>query len=124
MWLGHERGKLFEIESLGKRDRRQLRSRLERLMQHLLKWRYHVEGRSQHGRSWQLTIREQRRRLQLLLNDSPSLRREVPALATDGYPYAREQALAEAGLPQAAVPQACPWTVEQLLDETFWPEGE
>ena len=38
-----------EIESLGKRDRRQLESRVERLMQHLLKWRYQPEER---GRGW------------------------------------------------------------------------
>jgi hypothetical protein len=112
-----------EIESLGKRDRRELRRHLERLMQHLLKWRYQSETR-QHGHSWQRTIREQRRQLGLLLDDSPSLCREVPLFIDAGYPRAREQALSETGLPEAMMPHACPWTFTQILDETFWPEGD
>ena len=34
-----------EVESLGKSDRRALENRLERLAQHLLKWRYQPERR-------------------------------------------------------------------------------
>ena len=35
---------------------------------------------------------------------------------------ARREAAAETGLPAATFPEACPWTVEQLLDEGFWPD--
>jgi Domain of unknown function DUF29 len=35
-----------EIESVGHSERRELRSRLARLLQHLLKWRYQPEHRS------------------------------------------------------------------------------
>jgi superfamily I DNA/RNA helicase len=31
-------------------------------------------------------------------------------------------ALDETGLPEAALPQDCPWTVVQLLDDGFWPD--
>ena len=50
-----------EIESLGKRDRRELESRLRVLMTHLLKWRHQSEERSG---SWGSTITEQRLRIQ------------------------------------------------------------
>jgi hypothetical protein len=62
-----------ELESLGKRDRRELASRLQVLVIHLLKWHYQPEGRVQ-GHSWRSTIRTQRLELRLLLQDSPSLR--------------------------------------------------
>ena len=60
-----------EIESLGRSDRRELRSRLTVLLMHLLKWRQQRERRST---SWSGTIREQRRQIELVLDDSPSLR--------------------------------------------------
>lgn len=44
-----------EIESMGRSDRRELKSRLIVLLTHLLKWRYQPEGRS---KSWSDTIRE------------------------------------------------------------------
>ena len=59
-----------EIESMGASERRELIDRLAVLLAHLLKWYYQPSFR---GRSWQLTIKEQRRQLQRLLKDNPSL---------------------------------------------------
>ena len=92
-WRELDYGNLAEeLEALGKRDRRELEHRLEVLVMHLLKWRYQPERRER-SRGWRSTIREQRRRLARLLQDSPSLRSEVPALLNDGYPHARGKAL-------------------------------
>jgi hypothetical protein len=107
---------------LGKRDRRELEHRLEVLVMHLLKWCCQPERRER-SRSWRSTIREQRRRLTRLLQDSPSLRSEVPALLDDGYPHARGKALDESRLPPETLPSTCPWTAVQVLDDEFWPEG-
>ena len=52
-----------EIESLGKRDRRGLRNRLQVLVIHLLKWSYQPERR-QTGPSWSSAIWEQRGRIE------------------------------------------------------------
>ena len=56
-----------EIESLGKSDRRQIQSRLEVLLIHLLKWRYQPEWRCG---SWRGSIFEARLRLRKLLAES------------------------------------------------------
>ena len=109
-----------EIESLGKRDRRGLRSRLKLLVMHLLKWRCQPEVR-QTGHSWWSTIRTQRRDIDLILEDSPSLRRQVPDMIEADYQAMRLDASGETGLPLEAFPETCPWTAEQVLDETFWP---
>jgi Domain of unknown function DUF29 len=107
-----------EIESLGKRDRRELESRLRVLMTHLLKWRYQSAERSG---SWRGTITEQRLRIQRLLRDSPSLLAQVQACAHSEYPDARTKALDETGL--LTLPETCPFTAAQILDTAFWPEA-
>ena len=111
-----------EIESLGKRDRRSLRNNLKVLLMHLLKWRYQPEMR-QTSRSWESTIIEHRDRIEVISDDSPSLRRQIPAILAGAYPRARRLASSETGLPLETFPGMCPWTVEQILDETFWPEA-
>lgn len=60
-----------EIADMGKRDQRELRSRMTVLVMHLMKWA--VQRKKRSG-SWKGTIREQRDQLNDLLSDSPSLR--------------------------------------------------
>lgn len=109
-----------EIESLGRRDRRGLGSRLEVLIMHLLKW-YYQPKMHETSHSWESTIIEQRGRIADILADSPSLRRQVPDLIDGHYLRARRLARSETRLPLETFPEACPWTDEQVLNETFWP---
>ncbi len=109
-----------EIESLGKRDRRGLRSRLEILVMHLLKWYYQPERR-QTGHSWSSTIWEQRGRIEQILADSPSLHRLVPDTIAQDFQRVRQRTSDETGLPLDLFPESCPWTVEEVLDVMFWP---
>jgi hypothetical protein len=55
-----------EIEGLAGRDKRELESRLEVLLSHLLK-RIYVKSENDIG-GWELTIREQRNQLKKILN--------------------------------------------------------
>jgi hypothetical protein len=109
-----------EIEDLAKRQENELERRLMRLMQHLLKWQYQTQRR---GSSWRGTIVEQRYRIRKRLSENPSLRRLVPGMLTEEYRLARLKASDETHLPEETFPSLCPWTVEQLLDETFWPDA-
>ncbi len=108
-----------EIESLGKRDWKELRSRLNVLVMHLLKYQHQPDHRSG---SWSSTIRTQRDEISTLLEQSPSLRRQVPILLTERYKTPRYNAADETGLPIGTFPEVCPWTAEQVLDEDFWPD--
>jgi hypothetical protein len=108
-----------ELESLGKRERKAFRSRLVILVAHLLKWRYQAAWQTP---SWRYTIREQRLAIAELLTESPSLRPEGPMILSAAYPRARLRALRETRLAEATIPETCPWTVEQVLEETFWPD--
>jgi Domain of unknown function DUF29 len=106
-----------EIESLGRGDRRQIKSRLEILILHLLKWKYQPEWRCG---SWRGLILGVRHRLEDLLEESPTLRRLPAECLPKAYARARRKALAETGLYR--LPEACPWTIEQILTEDFLPE--
>jgi hypothetical protein len=108
-----------EIESIGRSDRREIKCRLFVLLAHLLNWQRQPEMRST---SWAGTIREQRRKIEDLLDESPSLRPAVPEIAPLAYAEAREDAAEETGLPQGAFPEACPFTAEQTLSREFLPE--
>ncbi len=111
-----------EVESLGRRDKRELGSRLQVLLAHLLKWRYQPERRKD-NHSWSDTIVEQREQIEDLLADSLSLRPQVPDLLPLRYMRARQRALRETGFAEAILPQVCPWTLEQVLDDAFWPHA-
>ncbi|MDJ0680442.1 MAG: DUF29 domain-containing protein [Xenococcaceae cyanobacterium MO_167.B52] len=72
-----------EIEDMGRSEKRQLESRLEVLIMHLLKWQFQPNLRS---RSWQLTIKEQRLRLEKLLAENPSLKSKLTDTKEKVYP--------------------------------------
>jgi hypothetical protein len=107
-----------EIESLGNEQRHAVRSHLRVLLWHLLKWAAQPDHR---GASWRTSILNARVEIADRLEDYPSLRPQVPALLASAYPRARRLASTETGLPLATFPETCPWTVEQVLDEDFWP---
>ena len=108
-----------EVEDMGRSTARAVRTRLEVVLMHLAKWRHQPERR---GRSWEKTLRVQRRKIEELLGDNPSLRPRLPAMLPAAWKGARHDAADETGLDLAAFPEACPFTVEQALDEGFWPD--
>jgi len=101
-----------EVESLGKCDRREIVRRLATIITHLLKTKYQPEKQT---RSWQNTIKRERRELDLLLADSPSLKAQLPELLAVAYGNARRDAANETGLGIDAFPETCEWTVAELL---------
>jgi hypothetical protein len=70
-----------EIESLGKSDRRELASRISVIIEHLVKLE-HSPARSPRNK-WRQTIRRERGEIERVLQDSPSLRTQVPRLITE-----------------------------------------
>ena len=102
-----------ELESLMRKERRQLRNRLEVLIAHLSKWDHQPAQRSNR---WRASVAEQRARIRRLLQDSPSLKPSVAEAAREVYVDALEQAAIETGLNQAALPTTLPYTVEQIFE--------
>jgi hypothetical protein len=108
-----------EIESMGASERRELINRLGLLLAHLLKWHHQPLYR---GKSWELTIKEQRRRLKRLLTDNPSLKPYAETVLSDAFGDAVLMAAKETGLDESSFPQSCPYSLEQALSSEFLPE--
>ena len=108
-----------ELESMGKSQQRALGSRLTVLLAHLLKWRHQPGGR---GSSWCNTIAFQRIELEELLEENPSLRPTLPTVVPGAYRKARLWAANETQLDLGSFPTVCPFGLEAILDEDFWPD--
>jgi len=109
-----------EIESLGKAERREIRSRLIVLLAHLLKWAYQPDARSN---SWRASIVEARMEISGELDESPSLRRYPAEVLARQYDVARLAASGDTMLEEDTFPATCPFTIEEVLDPEFWPEA-
>lgn len=103
-----------EIADMGKRDRREVRSRAVVLLAHLLKWAFQPQRRD--GSTWLSTMHEQRRELGYNLDDSPSLRKVVRDELPRLYQKASRAALDEMGA-DVKLPPECPFTPEQILED-------
>ncbi|MGH8478801.1 MAG: DUF29 domain-containing protein [Gammaproteobacteria bacterium] len=109
-----------ELEDMGRSEQKELRNRFSVLLAHLLKWRHQPQLTP--NRSWALTIKEQRYQLRLLLKHSPGLKRMLDETFKEAYEIARIQAARESGLEEDLFPETCLWTVEQVMDDGFWPK--
>ncbi|MBW4481653.1 MAG: DUF29 domain-containing protein [Tildeniella torsiva UHER 1998/13D] len=107
-----------EIESLGKQQRQELRSRLSVLLGHLLKWHFQPQQRS---RSWLATLRVQRRDILRLLDENPSLKPYLEEALADAYANARDLAMGETNLPKATFPLGFPYSLAEIFAEDFYP---
>jgi hypothetical protein len=109
-----------EVEDLGRAVQHAIESQLERLLLHLLKWRY--DPAQDPRRLWQLSILDARHELGKHLAANRRLRGFPAERLADAYRYARRVAAVETDLPPVTFPEACEWTVDQVLDEDFLPE--
>jgi len=108
-----------EIQTLGRQERKELRNRLGVLLGHLLKWQFQPQRRSN---SWVATIKEQRRRIIDLLEESPSLQSYLEEALQVGYADGIDLAVQETNLPYETFPTFSPYTLEQALDAEYLPE--
>jgi hypothetical protein len=109
-----------EIESLGRSEKRELVNRLAVLLAHLLKWQFQPDRR---GKSWRLTIVEQRNRLGDHLDENASLRSEWASAVARAYRDAIVDVQKETPLEAGDLPAACPYTAQEILDQAFLPDS-
>jgi hypothetical protein len=110
---------LEEIEWMGRKDKKSIKSNLVIVLLHLLKHEFQPKRRS---RSWLDSILEHRQRLRDDLEESPSLRGHLEAVLPDAYADARARAITQTGMPDGAFPRTSPYTLEQTLDPEFLPD--
>jgi hypothetical protein len=118
-WQQIDRDHLIEeLEGLAGRDKRDLENRLDVLLTHLLK-RMYVHS-PENYRGWELTIREQRKQIQRLLKQSPSLKNYLTEVFPEVWQTARSEVSQD--YPHSNLPTLWPHgdSIEVLLSQLFW----
>jgi hypothetical protein len=110
-----------EIETLGRTEKSEIASRLNVLLLHLLKGQFQSEDGSN---SWRGSVVEQRRKLQRLLKENPSLRSYPDEIGAEEYEIARLRAAGETGLPLEHFSEGLPYTIAEILSDSFYPGEE
>ena len=112
-----------EIDDLGKSVRWSIESHLETLVEHLLKLAY-TRGmlRARNARQWEGTMRLARFKIRKRIAQNPSLRSQLPELFADSYEAGRIRATARVKLAGDPMPATSPWTLEEVLDDSFMPK--
>jgi hypothetical protein len=109
-----------EIETVGRSERTAMASHIANVIEHLIKLQASpaVEPRA----GWRGTIGRARVEVERLLDDSPSLRREVSAIIARELPRSRrlaEIALAQHNETPRVDPQTLAYSEDQVLGEWF-----
>lgn len=107
-----------EVESVGISQRRELFSRLTRLLEHLLK-RIYIKS-DQDYRGWEKTIRHQRVELKKLLETAPSLKKLWQDSLIEAWKMSLESVKED--YPEVNFPDRFPYEtdVESLLYKKYW----
>ena len=108
-----------EVEDVGKSEQRELAHRMSQLLAHLLKWHFQPDRR---GRSWNNSIRVQRREIRKVLTVMPSLKPMFNDCDWLELMWADAVVMAERETGIAEWPEACIWSIDQIMDDAFLPE--
>jgi hypothetical protein len=102
-----------EVEIVARADAHELRSRLEQILEHMLKLKL-ITGqvRKYNESGWQASIVRQRSEIQSLLEASPSLEHRIPEMLPKAYRTAA--AAVHAGFDVDAPPE-CPFGITEIL---------
>ena len=118
-----------EIEDVGESEKREMASRVSVLLAHLIKWKLQRPRRSS---SSEATIRDQRRRIVMLLGETPSLTAQclnnpdwIEGVWLDARVFARKEMrirVETTAMRLEPLWRSAIWPMETILDPVFWPE--
>jgi Domain of unknown function DUF29 len=113
-----------ELEDIVALQRAKVVNLLAQLQAHLLKWEYSKFYRSE--QSWRTTLNNTRTELSVILDESRTLRNELPKSVEKAYSYALKLAGDQMRLMprdrERLFPAECPYTLAEILNIDFLPE--
>lgn len=107
-----------EIEDVGKSEQRELGNRMTVLIAHLLKWQFQPERQ---GRSWELTIRNQRKAIQLHLKQVPSLKSKLADVEWWEIIWGDAVYQASKETELDTFPETRLWSIDNILSDSWLP---
>jgi hypothetical protein len=116
-----------EVESLGRADRRELRSQIYRIVRHLAKLQFSPATDPRHG--WRESTRDGRKQAKVLLADSPSLKPRLDEFVIEESADAIDRAIADLGeygeidsATQRSL-RGAQYSIDQILGDWFPPDA-
>jgi hypothetical protein len=109
-----------EMESLGISEEHAIARQLQRLLMPLLKWTYQP---SQRTPSWDTSIDDARQVISDVIERSPRVQSVPTAGLPRAFARARRQAAKETGFPLRTFPEVCPWSLDEMLTDDWYPEA-
>ncbi len=103
-----------EIESLGRSEKRTLKSYLEILLMHMLKVEFQP---GKHTTSWDISTKVASHKAQKTLLENPSLKPKLKEIVEDAYFSARLDAALETKLDEGTFPEKCPWSLKDIFPD-------
>ncbi|MDD1420889.1 DUF29 domain-containing protein [Dolichospermum sp. ST_sed1] len=105
-----------ELEALGKRDKNAVASLLEQIIRHLLLLQYWTEEYETNGNHWRTEIIGFRNQLERLLTNNLQnyLHSELEKIYKSTLKYVKQKTRFKIDFPEH-----CPYSLEQILDETY-----
>lgn len=110
-----------EIDSMGRSEKKELKTRLVVLIEHLLKLQYWIEEKDDNAGGWRNTVVEQRRQITYTLADSPSLKAILNDVFLPCYQDAKKDTINKYQLPSNLFPEEPPFSLDQVLNTDFIP---
>ncbi len=110
-----------EIDSMGRSEKKELKTRLVVLIEHLLKLQYWIEEKDNNARGWRNTVVEQRRQIAYTLADSFSLKAILNDVFLPCYQDSRKDTINKYQLPSNLFPEEPPFSLTQVLNADFIP---
>ena len=110
-----------ELEQLGGSIKDSIQCELAAVIEHLLKLEHSSDAGS--WTKWRAAVRKARRHLNDKIASNPSLASYPCVILTDAWLDGRDDALQDDSIARAALPEECPYTLEQLRNPDWWPEN-
>ncbi len=111
-----------ELETMGRSEKRTIESLLTRLFEHLLKLQYWNTERERNQGHWKGEIRTFRRQINKRLKESPSLKPYILEVFDECYYEAKLEVKDRSQLPLETFSIIPIGSLEQILDENWFPE--
>lgn len=112
---------LEELETMGRSEKHTIENLLVKLFEHLLKLQFWQGERERNQGHWKGEIREFRRQINKQLKSSPSLKPYILEIFDECYEDARKEASDRSQLPLETFPVISIGSLEQILDENWFP---
>ncbi len=108
-----------ELQTKGRCEEQEIERRLTLLLVYLLKWKHQPAKRK---KSWKLMIQEERKEYGHVLKENKSLKQKLENILSNAYDLARVKAAKKSGLNINTFEITCPWVLDDITDDDFYPK--